>query len=159
DGGETDDLERSTYGAGLLEQGFRFLGVVLQAAALQVPKVATWVGLVKHVALAVKYRMVDSIAVDGMGCGGAQLLILKWPATEVEGHKDAAEMRLPEVVFVAIHLLEAFYISIAYGIDQMHLAGAQGSQADRVLLLGFANDLIEVGQIVALGISLPVVFK
>src|SRR5215510_14990107 len=41
-GGVQDDLERGTYGACLLEQGFRFVGVVLQAAdPFQVPRVAT----------------------------------------------------------------------------------------------------------------------
>ena len=68
-------------------------------------------------------------------------------------------MRLPGVVFLPVTLFEALRIGVGHSIDQVHLAGAQGGQAHRVFLLGFANDLIEIGQVVALSVGLPVVLE
>jgi hypothetical protein len=50
-------------------------------------------------------------------------------------------------------------VGIGDGINELYLAGAQRRQAHRVLTLGLANELVEVGQVVALGIGLPVVFE
>src|SRR4029453_16848302 len=158
-GGVQDDLERGPHGACLLEQGFRFVWIVLQAAALQEPRVARRVGLVEHVALTVIHRLVDRLAINGVRCGGAQELVLKRPTTPVEGYKDAAQMPAPDVVFVAGGLLEALEVSVGHGIDKLHLASAQGGQTYGVFALGLADDLVEVGQAVALGIGLPVVLE
>src|SRR5215831_17833891 len=98
------------------------------------------IGLIEHGALAVEHRVVDGIAVEGVRRGSTQALVLKWPLAEVEDHKDAAEMRLPGIIFLPKALLEALHVRVGHVIDQMYLAGAQGSQADRVLLLGFADD-------------------
>src|SRR2546427_4473276 len=103
------------------------------------------IGLIEHGALAVEHRVMDGVAVDGVRRGSAQALVLKWPLAEVEDHKDAAEMRLPGVVFISKALLEALHVSVGHVIDEMHLAGAQGGQADRVLYFGLADDFSEVG--------------
>src|SRR5262249_26325196 len=160
DGSETDDLDGGAHRPCLLEQGFGLVRVILQAATpLQVPEITTRIGLVEHVALAVKHRGVDGLAVDGVRRRGAQALVLKWSPAEVEDHEETAEMPLPDVVFVAVALLETLHVGVGHAIDQMHLSGAQGRQAHRVLLLGFADDLVKVGQVVALGVGFPVVFE
>jgi hypothetical protein len=41
----------------------------------------------------------------------------------------------------------------------MHLAGAQSGQTDRVLALGLADNLVKIGQVVAVGVGLPVVLE
>ena len=155
-----EDLDLGADGPRLLEQGFGRVGIVLQAAdALQVPGVALRVGLVGHGAMPVKHRVMDGLAVDGMRRRGAQALVLKRPAPPVEDHKMAAGMPSPDVVFVAVSLCEALDIGLGHVIDEMDLAGAQRRQAHRVLALGFADDLVQVGQVMPLGIGLPVVFK
>src|SRR5215510_8221448 len=117
------------------------------------PDVAMWIGLIEHSTLAVEHRVMDGVAVEGVRRGSTQALVLKWPLAEVEDHKDAAEMRLPGIIFLPKALLEALHVRVGHVIDQMHLASAQGSQADRVLLFRFTNDLIEVGQVVALRVG------
>src|SRR5262250_1543747 len=123
------------------------------------PDIAMGIGLIEHGALAIEHRVMDGVAVDGVRRGSTQALVLKWPLAEVEDHKDAAEMRLPGVIFLPEALLEALDVSIGHIINQMNLAGTQGGQADRVVLLGFADDLIEIGQVVALSVGLPVVLE
>src|SRR5712691_12074473 len=55
-----DDLDRGASRARLPEQRFRLVRIVLQAPTpLQMPGVAAWIGLVEHVALAIKYRVMD----------------------------------------------------------------------------------------------------
>src|SRR5262249_35580966 len=159
DRSETDDLDGSAHRTCLPEQRFGLVRVILQAVALQVPGIATRVGLIEHVALAVKHRVVDGLAVDGVRRGGAQALVLKRPLAKVEDHEDTAEMPRPGGVFIGVALLEALHVGVGDVINQMHLASAQGGQAHRVLLLGFADDLVEIGEVMAFGISLPVVFK
>ena len=56
-------------------------------------------------------------------------------------------------------LLKALDVGEGEGIDEVDLAGAQGGQTHRVLPFGFADDLVEIGQVIALGICLPVVSK
>jgi hypothetical protein len=43
-----------------------------------------WIGLVEHVALAVKHRVVDRLAINGVRRGNAQALVLKEPTAEVK---------------------------------------------------------------------------
>src|SRR5262247_231487 len=56
-------------------------------------------------------------------------------------------MRRPEVVFVLGALFEALHVGVGDGIDQMHLASTQRGQADRILSLRCADDLVEIGQV------------
>jgi hypothetical protein len=58
-----------------------------------------------------------------------------------------------------VALLKALDIGEGQGIDEIDLTSAQGRQAHRVLALGFADDLVEIGQMIALGIRLPVVLE
>ena len=90
---------------------------------------------------------------------GAQALVLEYPAPPVEDDIVAAGMPSPGVVFRAVLLHEALDIGLGHVIDELNLAGAQRRQADRVLPLGFHDDLVQVGQAMALGIGLPVVLK
>src|SRR5262244_1167856 len=92
DGSETDDLDGGTHRTRLLEQRFGLVRVILQAAALQVPGITTRVGLVEHIPLAVKHRVMDRLAIDGVCRGGAQALVLKGAPAEVEHHEDTAEV-------------------------------------------------------------------
>src|SRR5262249_7155384 len=124
DGSETDELDGGAHRPCLLEQGFGLVRVILQAPTLlQMPGVTAWIGLVEHVPLAVKHRGVDGLAVDGVRRRGAQALVLKWSPAEVEDHEETAEMPLPEVVFVAVALLETLHVGVGHVIDQMHLPG------------------------------------
>src|SRR5262245_65676941 len=111
------------------------------------PDVAMWIGLIEHGTLAVEHRVMDGVAVEGVRRGSTQALVLKWPLAEVEDHKDAAEMRLPGIIFIPKALLEAVHVRVGHVIDQMHLASAQGGQADRVLLLGLADALVEIVEV------------
>jgi hypothetical protein len=52
------------------------------------PGVPARVGLVEHIALAVKHRVVDGMAVDGVDCGGAQAFVLKRALAKVEDYED-----------------------------------------------------------------------
>ena len=102
-----DDLDLGANGTRLLEQGFRLVWIVLQAAdALQVPGVALGVGLVGHGALPVIHRVMDGLAVDGVRRRNAQALVLKHRALPVEDQKAAAGMPLPDVVFRALSPLK-----------------------------------------------------
>src|SRR5262245_55010969 len=123
------------------------------------PDVAMGIGLIEHSPLAIEHGVMDGVAVNGMRCGSAQELVLKGSLAEVEDHKDTAEMRLPGVVFIPVALLETLDVSIGQIINALDLTGAQGGQADRVLFFGLADDLIEIGQVVALSVGLPVVLE
>ena len=68
------------------------------------PGIALGVGLVGHVAMPVIHRVMDGLAVDGVRRRDAQALVLKGPAPKVEDHEVAADMPLPDVIFVAIGL-------------------------------------------------------
>jgi hypothetical protein len=57
---------------------------------------ATRVGLVEHVALAVKYRVVDRLTVDGMYRDSAQVLILKGSAANTHVGLHALTPSFPE---------------------------------------------------------------
>jgi len=71
---------------------------------------------------------VDGITVNSVRRSSAQALVLKWSPAEVEHHKAAAGMPPPDVVFVAGALLEALDVGVGDGIDEMGLAGTQGSR-------------------------------
>src|SRR5215510_10993307 len=68
-------------------------------------------------------------------------------------------MQVPGIEFGAVTLLEALYINRGDVIYQIDLPGTQGCQAHRVLLFGLADDFVEVGQAVAVGVGLPVVLE
>src|SRR5262249_46857277 len=120
-----DDFDLGTHRACLLEQSFCLVGIILRALALQVPGIATRVGLVEHIALTVKHRVVDRLAVDGVRCGSAQTLVLKRSAAEVEDDSNTAEMCRPDIILVAVALLEARHVSEGEGINEIDLAGTQ----------------------------------
>src|SRR5215471_17833287 len=101
----------------------------------------------------------NRLAVDGVRCRSAQALVLKRTLTEVENHKDAAKMQVPGSELLAVTLLKAFDIDVGDVIYQVDLPGAESRQADRVLFLGFADDRVEIRQVMAGTIGLPVVLK
>jgi hypothetical protein len=68
-------------------------------------------------------------------------------------------MPLPEVIVVTLSFFEGCDVSLPHGVDEVDLAGVQRCQAHGVLLFGFADDFVQIGQVIALGISLPGVFK
>jgi hypothetical protein len=86
----------------------------------------------------------NGVAVDGVRRRGTQALVLKLPALKVEGDKIAALGPTPTVILVAEALFEAFDIGLGHGVDEVHLAGAQRRQADRVLALDFDDDFVQV---------------
>ncbi len=58
---------------------------------------------------------------------------------------------------MALH--EALDIGGGHGIDELDLIGEQRRQAHRVLALGFADNFVQVGKVIPLGIGLPVVLE
>src|SRR5215510_10242261 len=68
-------------------------------------------------------------------------------------------MQVPGIELGAVTLLEALYIDRSDVIYQIDLPGTQGCQAHRVLFFGLADDLVEVGQVVAFGVGLPIVLE
>ena len=129
--GVTDDLDRGADRARLLEQGLGLVRVVLQAAAaLQVPGIARWVGLVEHGALPVIHRLMNGVAVDGVRRRGAQALVLKLArARKLKAIKLPPWVPIPTVILVAEALFEALDIGLGHGVDEVYLAGAQRRQA------------------------------
>src|SRR5438105_4751965 len=101
----------------------------------------------------------DGVAIDGVRCGSAQALVLKWPLVEIEHHEDPSEVKVPGVVLVSVALLKTLDISVSHVIHEIDLSSAQGSQAHRVLFFGLANNLIKVGQLMAFGIGFPVILE
>src|SRR5262245_6086620 len=101
----------------------------------------------------------NGVAVDGVCRRRTQVPVPEGTLTEVEHHKDAAEMQVPGGELITVTLLEAFDIDVGDVIDQVDLPGTQGRQAYRVLSLGLADDLIEIWQGMACGVGLPVVLE
>src|SRR5215813_2699956 len=106
------------------------------------PGIATRVGLVEHLAPTVECRVMNSVAVDGVCRRRAQALVLEGALTEVEHHKDTAQMQVPGIELGAVTLLEAFDIDGGDVIYQIDLPSTQGCQADGVLFFGLADDLV-----------------
>src|SRR5215211_7346434 len=101
----------------------------------------------------------DGLAVDGMRGSGAYDLVLEWALAKIKDHEDPPEMESPGVVLVTVALLETLHVRVGHIIDEMHLAGAQGGQTDRVLALGLADNLVKIGQVVPFSIGFPVVLE
>ena len=94
-----------------------------------------------------------------MACAAAMRRRLSWkrPAPEVEDHKVAAASPAPEL-YVALGLFEALDIGLAMVLMSWTWP-VRSAVRHRVLRFGFADDLLQVGQAMALGIGLPVVLK
>ena len=96
-----------------------------------------------------------------MACAAAVRRRLSWnsPRRQLKTIKLPPACHRQVLYFVAVLLLKRSTSAWAMVIDELDLAGAQRRQAHRVLALGFADDLVQVGQAMALGIGLPVVLK
>src|SRR5207245_8561685 len=104
-------------------------------------------------------RVMNRVSVDSVRRRSAQALVLEGALTEVEHHKDAAQMQIPGGELILVTLLEAFDIDVGDVIYQVDLPGTQGRQAHRVLFLGLADDRVEIRQVMAGAVGLPLVIE
>ena len=163
-----DDQELGVAVLGLLAQRLGLVGIECRPRldVLAVPRARLAVEALGDLALLVEHRLVDALVVDGVRRRQAQhvgvgiVLGRERPVLEVEGDEGRADLGHREgVVGLAVVLDEGGRIGIGDVVDQVELAGAQRRQPHAVLLLGPADQAVEIGQRVALGIGLPEVLE
>src|SRR6266481_3097112 len=98
--------------------------------------------------------------IDGIRRCQAQLLIGKRTFFHVEYDERGRECwYLPGLKFASMLLRKVSRVGIRHVVDQIDFPGTQGGQAHLIFLFRSPDDAIEVGQTVALRISLEVVLK